>query len=233
MSRKAALGAHAAALAARLGVPVAPSARLAQALTHPSAAAAEDNQRLEFLGDRVLGLTIAEALFARFPQAAEGDLAHRYNALVRKETCAEVAMDLGLGPMLRLGKSESLAGGRRRTAVLGDAMEAVIAAIHLDLGAEAARAAVLAAWGDRLARSEAAPRDAKTALQDWAQARGLSPPRYVETGRSGPDHAPEFLVAAHLGDHVGHGRGPGKRAAQQAAAADLLARLETPLERPE
>ena len=231
MSRKA-LDGHAAALAERLGVPVAPTPRLAAALTHPSAAAREDNQRLEFLGDRVLGLTIAEALFARYPQAPEGDLAHRFNALVRKETCAEVAAELGLGPMLRLGKSESLAGGRRKTAILGDAMEAVIAALHLDLGPEAARAAVLTAWGPRLDRVEAAPTDAKTALQEWAQARGQRPPVYVEEGRSGPDHAPVFTVAARLADgSEARAAAPSKRAAQQAAAAALLKRLESPDDR--
>ena len=146
------LTAHAAALSASLGVEVLASDRLDEALTHPSASsrARPDNQRLEFLGDRVLGLVISEAVFDRFPDAPEGRLAPRFNALVRKETCAEVAESLGLGPMLRLGRSEALGGGRKRPAVLGDAMEALIAAIYLDSGMDAARAAILAAWGGRI-----------------------------------------------------------------------------------
>ncbi len=228
MSRRD-LAAHAAALSARLGVEVRPSPTLDEALTHPSASsrARPDNQRLEFLGDRVLGLAIAQAVFDRFPTASEGDLAPRFNALVRKETCAEVAEDLGLGLMLRLGRSESLAGGRRRPAVLGDAMEALIAAIFLDAGMEAARAAILAAWGDRIAAAARTRADAKTAVQEWAQARGLAPPTYDELARSGPDHAPEFTIAARLGDGTeACGRAPSKRAAQQEAAKALLARLE-------
>ncbi len=229
MKRRDDLAAHAAALSERLGVPVIPSPRLDEALTHPSAStrARPDNQRLEFLGDRVLGLVMAEALFERFPEAEEGALAPRFNALVRKETCAEVAAGLGLGEMLRLGRSETMAGGRRKTAILGDAMEAVIAAIHLDSGPEAARAAILAAWGDRPAEAETTAPDAKTALQEWAQARGLAPPTYPEIDREGPDHAPVFTVAARLGRRAeATASAPSKRAAQQAAAAELLARLE-------
>ncbi len=228
MSRRD-LAAHAAALSARLGVEVRPSPTLDEALTHPSASskARPDNQRLEFLGDRVLGLVIAQAVFDRFPTASEGDLAPRFNALVRKETCAEVAEELGLGLMLRLGRSESLAGGRRRPAVLGDAMEALIAAIFLDAGMETAREAILTAWGDRVAAAARTRADAKTAVQEWAQARGLAPPTYEERGRSGPDHAPEFTISARLADGTeAEGRAPSKRAAQQEAAKALLVRLE-------
>ncbi|MEM6742318.1 MAG: ribonuclease III [Pseudomonadota bacterium] len=220
---------HARTLSDALGLAVGPTPRLSEALTHPSASspARADNQRLEFLGDRVLGLVIAEALFKRFPDAAEGDLAPRYNALVRKETCAEAAESLGLGAMLHLGRSESLAGGRRKTAILGDAMEAVIAALYLDAGMEAARAAILRLWADRLDSVHAAPTDAKTALQEWAQARGLPPPDYPTLDRSGPDHAPVFTVAARLtGGEEATASAPSKRAAQQAAAAALLARIE-------
>jgi ribonuclease-3 len=224
------LAAHAAALTDRLGVTVAPSRRLAEALTHPSASsrARPDNQRLEFLGDRVLGLVIAEAIFERFPSASEGRLAPRFNALVRKETCAEVAAELGLGPMLQLGRSEAMSGGRKRPAVLGDAMEALIAAIYLDAGMEAARAAILGAWGGRIAEAARTRSDAKTAVQEWAQARGLAPPDYVELARAGPDHAPVFTVAARMEDGAeAQAEAPSKRAAQQAAARALLDLLES------
>jgi ribonuclease-3 len=200
---------------------------LIEALTHPSMATAADNQRLEFLGDRVLGLVIAEALLEQDPDATEGDLAPRLNALVRKETCAEVAAALDLGPALRLGRSEMLTGGRRKAALLGDAMEAVIAAVYLDGGIEAARALVRRGWGDRIGTVHAVVRDAKTMLQEWAQARGLAPPAYVDLAREGPDHAPLFSVEARLADgRAAEGRAPSKRAAQQAAAEALLLRLE-------
>jgi len=222
------LAQHAAALSRRLEMDVEATPRLAEALTHPSATsrARPDNQRLEFLGDRVLGLVLSEALFARFPDAPEGDLAPRFNALVRRETCAEMAEALDLGPMLRLGRSESLAGGRRKAAILADAMEAVIAAIYLDAGMEAAREAILALWAARIDGAAATPTDAKTALQEWAQARGLPPPDYPTLGRDGPDHAPVFTVAARLaGGEEATASAPSKRAAQQAAAAALLAQV--------
>ena len=189
-----------AAAASRIGHAFARPELLVEALTHPSLASGSDNQRLEFLGDRVLGLVVAEALLAADPGASEGDLAPRLNALVRKETCAEVAAELDLGPALRLGRSEMLTGGRRKLALLGDAMEAVIAAVYLDAGFEAARAFVLRAWGERIARVERVVRDAKTTLQEWAQARGLAPPAYVDLDREGPDHAPVFSVEVRLGD---------------------------------
>lgn len=211
---------------ARLGHDFARPERLLEALTHPSLGGAH-NQRLEFLGDRVLGLVIAEALLAQDPGATEGDLAPRLNALVRKETCAEVAQSLDLGAALRLGRSETLSGGRRKTALLGDAMEAVIAAVYLDAGLETARAFVLRHWGPRVAAARAQTPDAKTAVQDWAQARGLRPPVYADLEREGPDHAPVFSVEARLEDgRTGRGRASSKRGAQQLAAEALLARLE-------
>jgi ribonuclease-3 len=216
-----------AAAEARIGHSFRRPELLVEALTHPSMAVGADNQRLEFLGDRVLGLVIAEALLAEDRGATEGELAPRLNALVRKETCAEVAAALDLGAALRLGRSEMLTGGRRKTAVLGDAMEAVIAAVYLDGGLEAARALVLRAWGGRVGAVRAIERDAKTALQEWAQARGLAPPAYVDLARAGPDHAPVFSVEARLGDgRAAEGRAASKRAAQQAAAEALLLRLE-------
>lgn len=202
---------------------------LLRAVTHASIGSATrpDNQRLEFLGDRVLGLTMAEALLAADKAATEGQLAPRFNALVRKETCAEVARDVGLGEVLKLGRSEMLSGGRRKEALLGDAMEAVIAAVHLDAGFEAARALVLRLWGGRIGTVEADARDPKTALQEWAQARGMPPPAYAETGRRGPDHQPVFTVQVSLATgEAAEAAAGSKRAAEQAAARALLERME-------
>ena len=139
---------------------------------------------------------MAEKLLSDDPGAPEGRIAPRFNALVRRETCADVARQLGLGAMLRLGRSEARSGGRRKEALLADAMEAVIAAVYRDGGFEAARRVVVRLWGDRIGRVEADARDAKTALQEWAQARGDEPPCYVEIGREGPDHAPLFTIEA-------------------------------------
>ncbi len=216
-----------AAAAARLGHAFARPELLIEALTHPSTATDIHNQRLEFLGDRVLGLVIAETLLARDPAADEGQLAPRLNALVRKETCAEVATELDLGAALRMGRSEALSGGRRKTALLGDAMEAVIAAVYLDGGLAPARALILRHWEPRIEAAPRQARDAKTALQEWAQARGLRPPTYDDLDREGPDHAPIFSVAARLEDgRAATGSDASKRAAQQRAAEALLARVE-------
>jgi len=217
------------AFARRLGHEFGRPALLVEAVTHGSIASATrpDNQRLEFLGDRVLGLVMAEALVAADPAAREGQLAPRLNALVRKETCAEVARELGLGEVLRLGRSEMLTGGRRKEALLADAMEAVIAAVYLDAGFEAARRLVLRHWAGRLARVEHTPPDAKTALQERVQAGGQPPPAYVEVGRSGPDHAPRFVIEVRLeSGEAARAEAGSKRAAEQAAAAAMLQRLE-------
>lgn len=202
---------------------------LLRAVTHPSLSSPTrpDNQRLEFLGDRVLGLVMAEALLAADPAATEGQLAPRFNALVRKECCAEVAREVGLGEVLKLGRSEMMSGGRRKEALLGDAMEAVIAAVHMDAGFEAARALVLRLWGERVGSVAPDARDPKSALQEWAQARGMTPPAYTLTDRSGPDHQPQFTVEVHLENGAAEtARAGSKRAAEQAAAASLLARME-------
>ncbi len=217
------------AFAARIGHQFTRPELLVRALTHASIATPTrtDNQRLEFLGDRVLGLVMAEALLAADRQAAEGLLAPRYNALVRKETCAEVARDIGLGEVLKLGRSEMMSGGRRKEALLGDAMEAVIAAVYLDAGFPAARALVLDLWGDRIGDVESDARDAKTSLQEWAQARGLPPPSYTEVTREGPDHQPLFTVEVKLTTgEVEQAMAGAKRQAEQAAAKALLARME-------
>jgi len=218
-----------AAFEERLGHAFADKRLLAEALTHASLSGrtGRDNQRLEFIGDRVLGLVIAEALLAQDAGAREGELAPRFNVLVRKEACAEVAEQIELGPALMMGRSEQATGGRRKQALLGDAMEAVIAAVYLDGGHDAARALILRLWGKRIAGAEARARDPKTALQEWAQARGMAPPDYVEEARSGPDHAPVFTIAAELANGArAVASAASKRAAQQAAAEALLDRLE-------
>jgi len=223
------LAAELRAFEGRLGHGFARPELLVRALTHSSLAtpARPSNERLEFLGDRVLGLAMAETLLEADPAAAEGRLAPRLNALVRLETCAAVARDLGLGEVLRLGRSEMATGGRRKEALLGDAMEAVIAAVFLDAGYGAARALVQRLWAGRLAEVAEDARDPKSALQEWAQARGLPPPDYAEAGREGPDHRPRFTVAVRLaGGETAQAEGATKRQAEQAAAAALLARME-------
>ncbi len=213
----------------RLGHSFAAPELLIRALTHSSIASPhrDDNQRLEFLGDRVLGLVIAEALLDADLAATEGQIAPRFNALVRRETCAEVAREIDLGAVLKLGRSEMKSGGRRKDALLADAMEAVIAAVYRDGGLDAARTVILRHWSGRVETVKADARDPKTALQEWAQARGMEPPAYVETARSGPDHAPEFTIEAKLltGETASATAG-NKRQAEQAAARALLSRLE-------
>ena len=224
------LSAELTAFSARLGHDFSDPGLLIRALTHGSMSSETrpDNQRLEFLGDRVLGLVIAEAVLAQDSGASEGQLAPRLNALVRKETCADIAREIDLGAVLKLGKSEQMTGGRRKNALLGDAMEAVIAAVFVDAGFAAARALVLRLWAGRLATVAEDARDAKTALQEWAQARGLRPPRYDEVSRSGPDHAPVFVIAAVLETGArAEGEARAKRAAEQLAAEALLAQLAT------
>ena len=214
---------------ARLGHDFARPDLLMRALTHASISTPTrpDNQRQEFLGDRVLGLVMAEALLTADPDASEGQLAPRFNALVRKETCAEVARELGLGDVLKLGRSEMMTGGRRKEALLGDAMEAVIAAVYQDAGFAAAQALILRLWGTRIGAVETDARDAKTALQEWAQARGMAPPAYTEVARDGPDHQPMFTVEARMPTgEAERARAGAKRQAEQAAAKALLARME-------
>lgn len=218
------------ALQTRLGHEFQRPELLVRALTHSSLASVTrpSNERLEFLGDRVLGLAMAEALVMADRKAAEGQLAPRFNALVRKETCAAVARETGVGEALKLGRSEMSTGGRRKDALLADAMEAVLAAVYLDAGFEAARDMVLRLWGGRIAAVDDNARDAKSALQEWAQARGQQPPRYVELGRSGSDHEPVFTVEVRLDSgETETASARTKRAAEQSAAKALLARLES------
>ena len=202
---------------------------LDRSLTHISAVAGGSRgnsyQRLEFLGDHVLGLIISDMLFRAFPKADEGELSRRLADLVRREACADVARAIELGAALRLGASEANAGGRMRIAILADVCEAVVGAVYLDGGYDAASMLVERLWGERM-RTPARPlRDAKTILQEWAQARGLPTPTYKEVERTGPHHNPQFRVAVALPNkEPAEGLGRSKRAAEQAAAAALLSR---------
>ncbi|WP_372611495.1 ribonuclease III [Aquicoccus sp.] len=214
----------------RLGHTFADPGLLVRALTHASISSPTrgDNQRLEFLGDRVLGLVMAEAVLDHDPEATEGQLAPRFNALVRKETCAEIAREIDIGAVLKIGRSEMMTGGRRKTALLGDAMEAVIAAVYRDGGFVAARDLILRLWGERIDSVDTDARDAKTALQEWAQARRQQPPVYSELKREGPDHAPIFTIEAQLATgEAAHATANSKRAAEQAAAKALLDKVES------
>ncbi len=223
------LSAELKALEARLGYKFSDPELLLRSVTHSSMSSPtrQDNQRLEFLGDRVLGLVMADALLEHDKSAAEGLLAPRFNALVRKETCAEVAVEIGLGDALKLGRSEMMSGGRRKQALLGDAMEAVIAAIYRDGGFDAARDLILRLWGARVQAVEDDARDAKTSLQEWAQARKLPPPVYAVVARAGPDHAPVFTISASLKTGArAEATDNSKRKAEQAAAKALLSQVD-------
>ncbi|MBX6328658.1 MAG: ribonuclease III [Pseudolabrys sp.] len=218
------------ALEERIGYRFADKTLLERALTHISAlsGASRTNsyQRLEFLGDHVLGLIVSDMLYRAFPRADEGELSRRLADLVRKETCAEVARAMDLGSALRLGSSESNAGGRLRVTILADACEALIGAVYLDGGYAAARDFVHRFWSERMRKPLRALRDPKTMLQEWAQARGLPTPDYRELARTGPHHSPKFRVAVALADQPpAEGLGSSKRAAEQAAAAAMLERV--------
>ncbi|MBM2577196.1 ribonuclease III [Jannaschia sp. Os4] len=219
------LSADLAAFQDRIGHDFADPDLLVRAMTHSSFAggARPSNERLEFLGDRVLGLVMAQRLMADDRDAAEGQLAPRFNALVRKEACADVAGQIDLGAVLKLGRSERMSGGRRKAALLADGMEALIAAVYLDAGLEAARDLILRLWGDRVDGVAEDARDAKTTLQEWAQGRKMAPPSYAVVDRTGPDHAPCFVIEAKLQDgRAARGEATSKRAAEQAAAQALL-----------
>lgn len=202
---------------------------LTHALTHASAAdtdSGRDNERLEFLGDRILALLAAQALMDHYPEAEEGGLAVRLNALVRKETCAKVAGQLGLGAYLILGETENQFGGREKPAILGDCCEAVIAAIYLDGGLEAARNFFESNWTSLVEGLHLVPKDAKTVLQEWSQGRGLPAPTYRLVSRTGPDHQPVFEIEVNVkGKAPDRAVGTSKRIAEQTAAASLLIRL--------
>jgi ribonuclease III len=208
---------------------------LDRSLTHISVSGgnrANSYQRLEFLGDHVLGLIISDMLFRAFPKADEGELSRRLADLVRREACADVGRAIELGEAIRLGSSESNAGGRARTAILADVCEALVGAVYLDGGYDAAAKLVEKLWGERMRAPVRPLRDPKTILQEWAQARGLPTPSYREVERTGPHHDPEFRIAVTLRNHEpAEGIGRSKRSAEQAAAAALLKREGVKTER--
>ena len=204
-------------------------ALLERALTHASTRTekkpAEDNERLEFLGDRVLGLSIAELLLELDPAASEGALARRFNRLVRKDACALVARNLDLGTALKVSASEEESGGRDKDTILADAVEALLAAIFHEAGFPAVREVVRRLWAPLLTGLPETASDPKSALQEWAQGQGKALPVYVEMSREGPDHAPRFTTEVRInGLKPIRGIGANKRAAEQAAATALLAR---------
>jgi ribonuclease III len=207
-------------------------ALLVTALTHPSAVSAAEslqhaNQRLEFLGDRVLNLLIAERLIERRKNETEGDLAPRLNRLVKKGACAEAFRFLGLNAFLLLSDNEVASGGRDRESTLGDACEAVIAAIYLDGGLGAARKFIEKGWAPQFNSGPAETKDPKTLLQEWAQGQGHPLPEYVVTGKSGPDHAPEYEIEVRIAENgSAAASGSSKRDAERQAAARMLEQLK-------
>lgn len=219
-----------AALEARLGYAFKDRSLLDMALTHMSAAPVEARrtltyQRLEFLGDRVLGICVSDMLFRAFPEADEGELSRRLADLVRKETCAEVAALWEVGPHIRIGGGEAQTGARKNRAILADVCEGIVGAVFMDGGFDAARALIGRCLGPRMLAPPRPLRDAKTALQEWAQGQGYPTPTYAERGRSGPDHAPRFRIGAEVqGFPVAEAEGRSKRLAEQAAAEAFLRR---------
>lgn len=204
---------------------------LVRAFTHASAVpdngALASNQRLEFLGDRVLGLIIAERLFKRRREEREGDLAPRLNRLVNKRACATAAQRIGLGDFILMSPNEIAAGGRERESTLGDACEAVIAALYLDGGLNVARRFVEKAFAPQLAARDGRLKDPKTLLQEWAQAAGHDLPRYRTLDRQGPDHDPRFTVEVRVGGNLAERASEGsKQAAERAAALKLLEQVD-------
>ncbi len=216
-----------------LGHEFARKALLREALTHRSAAPAQrgrgkgagSNERLEFVGDRVLGLLVAEWLAERFPREQEGELGRRLAHLVSQPVLAAIAEETGLPAALAIAPGESKAGVRRRATVLADAVEAAIGALYLDGGIAPARDFVRRAWEAAMSGQAAPPKDAKTALQEWAQRRGHPLPAYAVASRTGPPHAPVFVITVTIGERTGTGTAGTKRAAEQDAATDLLGKL--------
>ncbi len=217
-------------LQARLGYRFADPDLLDQALTHSSAVSPSKRversyQRLEFLGDRVLGLVVADLLYRHYPRASEGDLNRSLVRLVRKETCAQLARDLKVQEEMRLGDAEARSGGADKDAILSDVAEAIIAAVYLDGGLGAAYELVERLLGSLLDLAGNVRADPKTTLQEWAQGRGLEPPAYEEVERTGPDHAPHFTIAVRLGGFpIAAASGPSKKLAEHKAAEAFLIR---------
>ena len=200
---------------------------LREALTHPSLEGGKQYQRLEFVGDRVLGLVIAEWLFEYYPDVDEGGMASRHTNMVRKETLAEVAVAMNISGFIHMAKSTEDNGGRTKPTILADVCEAVIGAVLKDGGYDAARKLVRKFWECYISQETIGRRDAKTRLQEWVQARHIPTPKYVVIDRSGPAHDPYFTIEARINDMVPEvGKGRSKREAEQDAASKVLNRLE-------
>ena len=206
---------------------------LIQAMTHASRSLRPDkrlnsNERLEFLGDRVLALVISQLLYSHYPSDEEGSLSRRLNALVRRETLAEIAAEIDLATHIIMSKGEADQGGRENPSLMADAMEALIAAVYLDGGMNAAQGLIERFWRHRVEHGPAEPpKDAKTRLQEWSQAEGLGLPDYKVIDRTGPSHAPEFRVAVTIhGLGVSDATGSSKQRAEQAAANAMLLTVE-------
>ena len=199
---------------------------LKMALTHGSSnRSVIDYQRLEFLGDRVLGLVIAEVIYRQHTDENEGQMATRHSALVKGEACADIGEALGIGDFILVGVMERKKGIQKIRSVVGDVVEALIGAIYLDGGMEPARAFILRGWADHLQRPQALEKDPKTFLQEWALGHALSLPRYEVTGRTGPEHQPEFTVSLVVGRYdCIKGQGPSRQSAEMAAARAFLVR---------
>ena len=216
----------------RFGLPAIKDDLLDLALRHASVDRHRNNQRLEFLGDRVLGLIVAELLYEAYPDEPEGDLAVRHAALVRADTLAEIARDLNLGTFLTLGESNSSGNLQNLNNVLADALEALIGAIYLSAGVPAAQTLITALWQPQIKGMARPPQDPKSALQEWAQGRGLPLPTYTLETREGPDHAPVFRIKVTLPNTDGAiGEGPSRRLAEKQAAQNLLTRLREEIEK--
>ncbi len=202
---------------------------LEEALTHSSASKSSktNNERLEFLGDRVLGLVVAEELLRLNPHSTEGQIATYYNSLVKKETCALLAKEIGLEKLLTLGKSVTRTSDRQRNNILGNAIEALIGAIFLDAGFKTSRELVLQVWRKQIDIVRDIETHAKTALQELLQSRGEEPPTYKQVSRTGPDHDPNFCVEVLLGSGLkAIGKGSTKRMAETKAAEQILEKIK-------
>jgi ribonuclease-3 len=198
---------------------------LTEALSHPSIEGDQDYNGLEFLGDRVLGLVIASDLRQKFPHAPAGDLALRFNALVRKESCVQAAQAAGLGAHVIMGPGEAQAGGAEKPGILADACEAVIGALYVDGGMDVASKFIHKFWATLVEDQALVEKDSKSALQEWAHARSMNPPIYTQVSQSGADHDPTFTVQVEMAEAQGGphtGQGPSRRAAEQNAAAIIL-----------
>ncbi len=200
---------------------------LMRALTHSSTGAAKNYERLEFLGDRVVGLVIAHMLWETYPDEAEGDLAKRHAALVQGRMLAKITKLMNLGAAMQFSEAERAAGGASNENILADGVEGVIGALYVDGGMEACEKAIKRLWGKSILIMRAPPQDPKTALQEWAQGRGLPLPKYELVGRDGPDHAPTFEIRVTVESFPPWtSRGASRRKAEKDAAAMLLAHLK-------